>query len=218
MTNYLVIKDYLKEFLVGLRSANRVAVSNVMKRAAVGGLSNEQVLHHLLIPGLEALGKGWEKGAVSLTQVYMGGRIAEDLAVDLLPPAKRNSSSWCKVVIGTLQDSHGLGQRIVAAYLAASGARVISLGLGVAPETFVQRTREESADIIAISVLMYSSALQVSKVRELVDKEKLRAPIIVGGAPFNMDRTLWKQVGASAMGNNPAEGIAVIGRLTGLKP
>lgn len=212
------IKEYFEEFLAALRSADRAAVGKVVNRAVAEGLPHEQVLHLLLIPGLEALGKGWEKGTVSLTQVYMGGRIAEDLAGDLLPPAKRNGSSWCKVVIGTLQDSHGLGQRIVAAYLAASGAKVISLGLGVSPETFVQRAREEASDIIAISVLMYSSALQVSKVCELVDKEKRPVPILVGGAPFNMDRTLWKQVGASAMGNNPAEGIAVTRHLTGLKP
>ncbi|MBI2919442.1 MAG: cobalamin B12-binding domain-containing protein [Chloroflexi bacterium] len=120
------------------------------------------------------------------------------------------------MLIGTLSDSHGLGQRVVSYYLSAAGVHVISLGITVPPSVFVKRASQEHFDAIAISVLMYRSALLVQEVRDLLDREGLSVPILVGGAPFNMDRTLWQQVGARAMGSNPAEGVAMVKGWAGL--
>lgn len=210
--------DFANELLTGLRSAQRMKVQEVVRHAISTGMAPEQIIQQMLVPSLHSLGKGWEEGRISLTQVYMGGRIAEELISELLPESRKDHAPWGKIVIGTMNDSHGMGQRIIASYLASSGAKVISLGLGVPPEKFVRTAIKEECDLIAISVLMYISALQVTRVRELVEKEKRRIPILVGGAPFNMDRTLWKQVGASAMGSNPSEGIAAAKYLLGLQP
>ncbi|MBI2304808.1 MAG: cobalamin B12-binding domain-containing protein [Chloroflexi bacterium] len=206
---------HFDHFLAALRSADLVRANRLVLQALSQGMSKEQVMDQVVVSSLEALGRGWEDGSISLTQVYMGGRIAEKVVGDLLPKGTSSEPPWGKVVIGTLGDHHGLGQRIVAAYLALSGAQVVSLGLGVDPETFVQRAREEKADLVAISVLMYPSALRVRRVRELSDQERCPIPLLVGGAPFNQDRALWKTVGASAMGSNPAEGIATARWLIG---
>lgn len=206
---------YYDDFLGALRSADRVRANRTIGRALDKGYAPEQVLDQVVATALNALGQGWEDGSVSLTQVYMGGRIAEEVINGVLPQFAQPAVPLGKVVIGTLGDHHGLGQRIVAAFLVVAGMQVISLGLGVAPADFVQRAKEEAADLIAISVLMYPSALQVRRVRELLDQERLPIPLLVGGAPFSLDRTLWQRVGASAMGSNPAEGVAVAKRLIG---
>ena len=198
---------YFDAFLAALRSADRAALNRVVQDAVTAGVTVQSVLDHLISAGLDALGRGWEDGSVSLTQVYMGSRLAEQVISTLLPRVVEPATPWAKVVIATLGDHHGLGQRVVGTYLTAAGARVVPLGLGVDPETLVRRAREERADIIAISVLMYSSALRVREVRSLLDAHRLEVPVLVGGAPFNHDRELWKELGASAMGRNPAEGV-----------
>ncbi|MBI2908449.1 MAG: cobalamin B12-binding domain-containing protein [Chloroflexi bacterium] len=203
-------------FFAFLRSADFVAARGLIKELTDWGLSPADVLEQVVTASLWALGNGWEEGSISLTQVYMGGRIAEAVAADLLPQERQTASPWARVVTATLADHHGLGQRIVSAYFRAAGARVVSLGVGVEPETVVDRAGEERADLIALSMLMYPSALRVHRVRDLLDRAGLAVPLLVGGAPFNLDRALWKQVGASAMGGNPAEGVAVARQLLGV--
>ncbi|MBI3977362.1 MAG: cobalamin B12-binding domain-containing protein [Chloroflexi bacterium] len=209
------VNGYFDDFLPALRSADLGRARSLVQEALARGLPAQRVLDQVVVAGLAALGQGWEDGSVSLTQVYMGGRIAEQLVSGLLPQGAQPSAPWGKVVIGTLGDYHGLGQRIVAAYLSAAGAQVVSLGLGVEPETFVRRAREEEADLIAISVLMYVSARRVRRVRELLDQEPRPVPLLVGGAPFNQDSRLWQQVGATAVGGNPVAAVTIARRLIG---
>ncbi len=39
--------------------------------------------------------------------------------------------------------------------------------------------------------------------------------VIVGGAPFRFDESLWKEVGADATGNDPAEALKIVTKLAG---
>ncbi|MBI4299767.1 MAG: B12-binding domain-containing protein, partial [Chloroflexi bacterium] len=155
------MKAYLYNFLAALRAADRVRANRLIGDALAEAIAPEQLLDQVVIASLNALGEGWEDGSVSLTQVYMGGRIVEEVIESLLPRFGKHPQTWGKIVIGTLGDHHGLGQRIVGSYLASAGAEVVSLGLGVKPAVFVERAIAEDADLVAISVLMYHSALEV---------------------------------------------------------
>ncbi len=212
------LNGHSQRFYAALRSADSRQAQEVVRSALSQGISREEVLDRLVVPSLDSLGRGWDEGTVSLTQLYMGGRIAEDVVDRLLTPPATPPIPWGRVLIGTLSDSHGMGQRVVSHYLATAGAQVVSLGIGVKPETFTQRAKAERFDVIAVSVLMYRSALLVKELRQHLSREGVTTPVLVGGAPFNMDRTLWQEVNASAMGSNPAEGIAVTRRLMGLQP
>ncbi|SEH05358.1 Uncharacterised protein [Candidatus Venteria ishoeyi] len=60
---------------------------------------------------------------------------------------------------------------------------------------------------------MYPSALSI---KQVVEKLKLVAPnvkTVVGGAPFNMDDKLWKEVGADAMGSDSGEAINYVNKM-----
>ncbi|MCJ7716567.1 MAG: B12-binding domain-containing protein [Anaerolineales bacterium] len=48
-------------------------------------LTTEQSLEELVVPVLERIGEGWETGEYSLSQVYMSGKICEDLIDNILP-------------------------------------------------------------------------------------------------------------------------------------
>jgi len=57
---------------------------------------------------------------------------------------------------------------------------------------------------------MYPSALEVKEVRAKLDQAGAAVKILVGGAPFNMDRQLWRAVGADGMGLDAAEAVSLV--------
>lgn len=61
-----------------------------------------------------------------------------------------------------------------------------------------------------ISVLMYPSALKIKKISQMLHEKDPSIKILVGGAPFLMDSTLWEEVGADKMGKSAADNIPII--------
>jgi methanogenic corrinoid protein MtbC1 len=155
-------------------------------------------IERLVVTSLESIGDDWEKGAVSLSQVYMSGRLCEDLVEAYLPKTDTKRKGIPRMAIAILRDHHALGKRIVYALLRASGYEVLDFGQGLDSEEIVERTIRERVEILMISTLMLSSALRVREVREKLDEACYPASIIVGGAPFRLDAGLWKSVGADA--------------------
>jgi len=70
-------------------------------------------------------------------------------------------------------------------------------------------------DILLISALMLPSALQVKEVARLLAERGLDVKIIVGGAPFRLDRALFREVGADAAAERASEVVAMIRQVSG---
>ena len=66
-----------------------------------------------------------------------------------------------------------------------------------------------------ISVLILPSALKVADVCKALKEADAPVKVLVGGAPFLFDETLWKEVGADAMGRNAAEAITIVKKWMG---
>lgn len=89
-----------------------------------------------------------------------------------------------KIVIGSLKDNvQGLGKDIVAATLQSAGFQVFNLGVDVAPEDFVKKAIEESAQVIAISISMEETIPVLQEIVDLLRRKKLRDQIkvVIGG-------------------------------------
>ena len=173
-----------------------------------------QRIERLVVPALERIGRDWEQGRIALSQVYMSGRICEQLVDNLLTENSVPRQNQPKMALVTLGDYHVLGKRMVYATLRASGYEVRDYGRMDAA-TLVQKTCEEGIEVLLISTLMLPSALQVAKVREGLDLSGCTIKIVVGGAPFRFDERLWREVGADAMGISASDVIGIVSGLTG---
>ncbi|MBF0465206.1 MAG: cobalamin-dependent protein [Nitrospirae bacterium] len=169
----------------------------------------DQLIETVIVSALENIGKGWEKGEYALSQVYMSGRICEELVETLIPMGNRQKKPAPKMAIAMLNDYHALGKRIVYSTLRASGFDVLDYGR-VSTEGLVQRICDDGIEVILISVLMFPSALHVKDVKDTLGKKVSNVKIVVGGAPFRLDRQLWKQVGADAVGYTASDAIDII--------
>jgi methanogenic corrinoid protein MtbC1 len=203
----------LISFKQALLSIDRVKARTIlMDRLA--GLSPVERVESIIVPALDEIGELWSKGEAALSQVYMAGRICEELVDEILPPEAPERKGQPNMAVAVLDDYHLLGKRIVYSVLRASGFKLLDYGRVDAPE-LVEKALADGVELLLISTLMLPSALLVKDVRERLDKAGSTMKLVVGGAPFRFDPSLWKEVGADAMGWSASESLEIIDRLTG---
>lgn len=207
------LSSLIVEFEQALLTVDRLRARSILQR--LPGLDTPvQLADKIAGPALERIGYGWEEGRVSLSQIYMSGRICEELVAEILPPDSPERRSQPKMAIVSLQDHHLLGKRIVYSALRAAGFDLRDYGRLDVYE-LVERVRAERIEILLISTLMLNAALRVKDVRRLLAQADSHVTIVVGGAPFRFDTYLWQDVGADAMGYTATDAIKIIAGITG---
>lgn len=202
-----------ENFIQALLTLNRLEAKRIVARAS-GELTPLEIAEEMIVKALDRIGEGWQQGEVALSQVYMSGRICEELMDDLLPPGAPDRKNKPPMAIATLEDYHLLGKRIVYSVLRAEGFDLKDYGR-VTVDEVVRRADEDRLRVLLISTLMLPSALHV---RDLVVRLKSFCPdvkVVVGGAPFIFDPELWREVRADAMGRSASEAAGIIEKITG---
>ncbi len=202
----------MEEFQTALLQIDRVKAAEIFESCYLQNKSFE-ALEYLTMGALEKIGTDWEDGQLSLSQVYMSGVICEELIEQYMPNFNVTSNKEPRIGIAVLQDHHALGKRIVCSVLRAGGYDVLDFGQGLSAEEISEKTMEKKVDILLISTLMLASALQVKKVVEILREKNMPVKIIVGGAPFRLDSSLWQKVNADADGKNGTEVSKMIEKL-----
>lgn len=174
--------------------------------------SSIQIAEKVIVSTMERIGLNWENGEVALSQVYMAGIICEefiDSNILSTPPPLKDQA---KIAITVLEDYHLLGKRIVSSVLRSGGFKIIDYGRKNVDE-LVERVKKDRVDILLVSTLMLRSALKIKDVKQNLKASGFDLKIVVGGAPFRFDQSLWKSVGADAMAKNASEVISIINGL-----
>lgn len=205
--------DPVLEFEAALLALDRVRLGALLTQPGTAA-DPLALLERLVVPALERIGAAWEAGRLALSQVYMSGRLCEDLVNSLLPPAETLRANQPRMAIAVLDDYHLLGKRLVYSAVRASGYPLQDFGRADL-DGLVSRVRSEGTDILLVSVLMLHSALRVRELRDRLDAAGVRTRLIVGGAPFRFDDALWQEVGADAMGRSAADAIGLVRRFSG---
>ncbi|MBC3805678.1 cobalamin-binding protein [Acetobacterium fimetarium] len=203
------IDSTVLEFEKALLQINRMRAAEIFEQCHASGKGFEE-LELIAIQSLENIGDGWESGTISLSQVYMSGVICEELIDKYLPKFQIKRTDIPKMAIAVLLDHHALGKRIVYSILRAGGFEIMDFGQGLSVEELVSKTVENQIEILLISTLMLPSALKVKIMKEQLASHGATPKIIVGGAPFRLDKNLWLTVGADADGKNASNIIKTI--------
>src|SRR6185369_110807 len=199
------------QFEKAILSLDRVTARKLLQDES-GNPLPMSTIEGVLCTTLERIGQCWETGTLALAQVYMSGRICEELMDALIA----NSSTLVRqnqprMAIAVLEDHHFLGKRMVYSALRASGFKLLDYGHQDA-DGLVRRVKEDEIEILLISTLMLPSALRIGAVRAKLDSN---TKILVGGAPFRFDEQLWKEVGADAMGRSASDAISLVSGIIG---
>lgn len=149
------------------------------------------IINTELVPALDTVGKGFEKGTMFLPQLLMSAEAAKSgfAAVKEFMEAKGGSQQKkATVVIATVKgDIHDIGKNIVRVLLENYGYDVIDLGKDVPPEKVVETVVETHAPLLGLSALMTTTVVNME---ETIRQVKAAAPwckIVVGGAVLTQE-------------------------------
>lgn len=202
------MNGWIAAFREALETLDRIGAESIVNQAR-SEMTPIQVVDQVVVPALEQIGQAWETGDVALSQVYMSGRICEELVEQVLPPSDPDRKHQPRSAIVVLCDYHMLGKRIVYSQMRASGFELFDYGRMDVDE-LVERALADQIRVLLISVLMLPSALKVKQVCARLKAAGAPIRIAVGGAPFLFDDRLWQEVGADAMGRNAAEAVSLV--------
>ncbi|MGC8597311.1 MAG: cobalamin-dependent protein [Thermocladium sp.] len=169
-------------------------------------------LIELMKKGMDVVGDRYEKGEYFVSELVMAGEIGEGVVKLIEPFFKENKSTdRVKVIIGTVEgDIHSIGKNIVKMMLMANGYDVIDLGVDVPAEKFVEEAERNGAQVIGLSSLLSTSAINMRKVLELLDKRGLRGKIrvVIGGAAVTEEYA--KKINADGYAKNAIETVRLL--------
>ena len=155
-------------------------------RALLAGRDPLDLVDHALIPALDAVGAGYEKGTLFLPQLLQSASAAQAAFEEIKAAVAKNGASGAskgKIVLATVKgDVHDIGKNIVRVILENYGFEVLDLGRDVPPEKVVEAVRESGARLVGLSALMTTTLKSMAETIEALHKAKLDCKVMVGGA------------------------------------
>ena len=207
------MSTFVKDFTEALLAVDKQAAREVLARAQAMGLSAGDV-ESTVVQALEIIGKEWETGEVALSQVYMSGKICEELMVGVMAHKEGAAKIPGRCAIAVLNDHHMLGKRIVLSSLRLAGFDIDDWGR-MEIDPLASDAVDHELDALLVSTLMLPSALAVKDLKKRLQELGFRGKLLVGGAPYRLDKQLWKEVGADATAGNAKESIQALTTLLG---
>lgn len=198
-------RERSEKLMDAMVKSDRLGASALVDQAHADGISSLDIIAHILDPAIVELGRLWEEDAMSLAQNFVAAKICEDTLLRCIPEKLDDTRVKGVAVIGNIEDDfHSLGRKAVGLFLKAASWEVHDLGNDVTAEEFLQKALEVNACVIGCSAMMQTTALNILKVRQLIDAQGLsgRIKLAVGGAVFNWRPDLVAEVGADGTTHN----------------
>ena len=177
----------------GLKESAHQAVTELLKTLEPLVIINEE-----MIPALDRVGKGFEKGTVFLPQLLMSAEAAKaafEVIKEQLAKSGREEEKKGKIILATVKgDIHDIGKNIVKELLENYGYDVIDLGKDVPPELVVETAVEQAVKLVGLSALMTTTVPSMEETIRQLQKAAPGTKVMVGGAVLTEDYA--KTIGA----------------------
>lgn len=168
-----------------------------------------EIINEHLIPALDVVGKGFEKGTVFLPQLLMSAdaaKIAFAVLKESMAGEEDSQRAKDKIILATVKgDIHDIGKNIVKVLLENYSFEVIDLGKDVPPETVVETALKEDVKLVGLSALMTTTVVSMEDTIKLLRKEKPDCKVMVGGAVLNQDYA--DMIGADFYGKDAMQSV-----------
>ncbi len=179
----------------GFKEAAAQSVFNLLKQKNALDIINE-----CMIPALDVVGRGFEKGTVFLPQLLMSAEAAKaafEVIKDQLSQCGQVQEKKGKIILATVKgDIHDIGKNIVKVLLENYSYDVIDLGKDVPPEAIVETAIKEQVPLVGLSALMTTTVPSMEETISQLRKQASNVKVMVGGAVLTQEYA--DQIGADA--------------------
>ena len=200
-----------------IRAGLREDAAAAAKAWLAEGAATMTVINEGIVPALEVVGQGFEKGTVFLPQLLMAADAAgEAFAVVKAAMAARgdakSGAATRPVIVATVKgDIHDIGKNIVRALLENYGFDVIDLGRDVPPEKIVETAKKTGAMLVGLSALMTTTVGAMSETIRQLKAAGVAAKTVVGGAVVTQEFA--DSIGADFYGGDAMQTVRIAEKL-----
>lgn len=169
----------------------------------------EYIIDEKIVPSLDIVGKGFEKGSVYLPELLICAQSAKssfDAIKEHLSKTGKNREKKIKIIIATVKgDIHDIGKNIVKALLENYGFEVIDLGKDVDSKVILESVIKHKAPLVGLSALMTTTLDAMQDTISLLKEKAPFTKIMVGGAVLTGDYAT--KMGADKYCKDAMEGV-----------
>lgn len=168
-----------------------------------------EIINGELVPALDVVGQGFEKGTMFLPQLLMSAEAAKAGFEAIRQYVQSHGEAQEKkatIVIATVKgDIHDIGKNIVKVLLENYGYEVIDLGKDVPPEKIVETVVDKHAPLVGLSALMTTTVVNMEESIKELHKEAPWCKIMVGGAVLTQEYA--DMIGADFYGKDAMQSV-----------
>ncbi len=193
------MSEVLQKYTHFVLSGDKNAATKYMMDVSRTGAEIKDIYKHVIQPFQLELGRLWHENRISVGYEHFATAVSQSamavLYVRIFSVPKNE-----KVFMGTCVEGelHEFGIRMICDFMESEGWNTYYLGANMPDRGIIQMINEKNPDIIAISCTMTFNVSKVKRLIEAIRSLDKKRHIIVGGYSFNLDRSLWKKIGADA--------------------
>lgn len=210
----LTIREKLSRAVI---DGDRDSVVTLVEEALTSGLTPMQVSNEGFLPGLEEVGRRFEKNLFFLPQVMQSAdtmqagfaRLREEMQGETF-------QSRGRILMATVEgDIHDIGKNIVCTLLENHGFEVFDIGKNVSAATIVSKARELAVDAVGLSALMTTTMSEMEHVIGKLKTAGVKSFTMVGGAVVTQEYA--DRIGADLYARDAMEAVARVKVLLGVE-
>lgn len=178
--------DLYHSLAKGMKAETLAIVEDLLKTEDAMTIVNDH-----LIPSLDKVGKGFEKGTIFLPQMMQAATAAQggfELIKNHLAETGQEKVTKGSVILATVKgDIHDIGKNIVKVIMENYGFEILDLGRDVAPETVVETVINKNIKLVGLSALMTTTLGSMEETLKAVKQAAPDCKVMVGGAVLTAD-------------------------------
>jgi methanogenic corrinoid protein MtbC1 len=205
-------KQLAEAFMDDCLNLHRNEALEKIQTAVNNGTPVNDIYFYVITPVMHELGRLWHLNKITVGHEHYCTAVAQMVMAQLFPWIFDGSAKKSRLVSACVAgELHEIGARMVSDLFEMNGWDTVFLGADVPVESVIDTLIQHDASVLAISVTLAAHLSAVSEmilqVRENPDCTKVK--ILVGGAAFSIDKTLWQRLGADGWAETAEDAIAL---------
>ena len=206
----------LRRYVDALLVLDRHLASRLIRSEVARGTPIRSIYLHVLERSQSEIGRLWQCNQINMAQEHFCTSTTQALMTELRDHAPARSPSGHRFIGACVEGEwHELGMRTVTDFFELGGWDATFLGASVPPGDLVRTLLGRQPDVVGLSVSIAANIgaaeRTIAAIRTTSGCEAIK--ILVGGHPFQVARTFWKQLGADGTCRNAAGAVRLASRL-----
>ncbi|OGU16353.1 MAG: 5-methyltetrahydrofolate--homocysteine methyltransferase [Geobacteraceae bacterium GWC2_53_11] len=196
-------------------SGDRDGIVALVELALAEGLAPLEISNKGFLPGLEEVGRRFERNIYFLPQVMQSADTMQAGFTRLKAEMHGESfKSRGKILMATVEgDIHDIGKNIVCTLLENHGFEVFDIGKNVPASTIIAKAKEYEVHAVGLSALMTTTMSEMDNVLKKLKSAGVATFTMVGGAVVTQEYA--DRIGADLYAKDAMEAVAKIKELLG---